>query len=132
MSSMRRAIVEYRKAKDDDLREKLINDEFIPVIDNGMQWLVGGATAFGIYFLVIANPVIALLGGGVARELKKIHDANVRTRVMKMIKDELEVIDEKINDAKSSDDRKQKYALMRIKQSLEAKLTYVTRKRKLA
>ena len=51
---------------------------------------------------------------------------------MRMIKDELEIIDEKINDAKSSDDRKQKYALMRIKQSLEAKLTYVTRKRKLA
>lgn len=132
MSSLRRAIVEYRKAKDDDLREKLINDEFIPVIDNGMQWLIGGATTFGIYFLVVANPVIALLGGGVARELKKIHDAKVRTRVMRMIKDELEIIDEKINDAKSSDDRKQKYALMRIKQSLEAKLTYVTRKRKLA
>ena len=47
-----------------------------------------------------------------------------------MIKDELEIIDEKINDAKNSDDRKKKYALMRIKQSLEKKLLGIVRTKK--
>ena len=123
-------MVEWRKAKDDALREKVINDEFIPILDNSMQWLVGAATGFGIYFLVTANPLIAILGGYGAKVIKGVHDAKTRERVLKMIKDELEIIDEKINDAKNSDDRKKKYALMRIKQSLEKKLLGIVRTKK--
>lgn len=130
ISELRGFMVEWRKAKDDALREKVINDEFIPILDNSMQWLVGAATGFGIYFLVTANPLIAILGGYGAKVVKGVHDAKTRERVLKMIKDELEIIDEKINDAKNSDDRKKKYALMRIKQSLEKKLLGIVRTKK--
>ena len=95
-----------------------------------MQWLVGAATGFGIYFLVTANPLIAILGGYGAKVVKGVHDAKTRERVLKIIKYELEIIDEKINDAKNSDDRKKKYALMRIKQSLEKKLLGIVRTKK--
>ena len=127
---IREFFVEFRKADDDALREKIINDEFVPILDNSMQYLIGGATAFGIYFLVVANPLIAVLGGLGAKTLKKMRDKERREKALKMIKDELEVIDEKIADAKNSDDRAQKYALMRIKQNLEGKLLGITKKGK--
>lgn len=129
-SKIREVLVEFRRADDDALRERIINDEFVPILDNSMKWLIGGATSFGLYFLVAANPIIALLGGFGAKKLKEIRDTERREKALKMIKDELEVIDAKIADAKNNDDRQQKYALMRIKQNLEGKLLGVTKKRK--
>lgn len=129
-SKIRTVLVEFRRADDDTLRERIINDEFVPILDNSMQWLIGGATSFGLYFLVAANPLIALLGGLGAKQLKNIRDRERREKALKMIKDELEIIDEKIADAKNKDDRQQKYALMRIKQNLEGKMFGITKSRK--
>lgn len=126
-SKVREVLVEFRRADDDTLRERIINDEFVPLLDNSMQYLIGGATSFGLYFLVAANPLIALLGGLGAKTLKKMRDKSRREKALKMIKDEIEVIDEKIADAKNADDRAQKYALMRIKQNLEGKLLGITK-----
>lgn len=130
ISKIREVAVEFRRADDDKLRERIINDEFVPILDNSLKYIIGGVTAYGLYFFGIANPLMAVLGGLGAKQLKQIRDKERREKALKMIKDELEILDEKINDAKSRDDRKEKYALMRIKQNLEGKLLGVTSKRK--
>jgi len=131
MSTIRNFLVQYKKAEDDALREKLINDEFVPILDNSMKWLISGTVTFGGIFVLGAGPLLSLLAGVIALVVKNEKDKENRNRVTRMIQDELSLVDEKINDARNSDDRAQKYNLMRIKKSLLRKMDRVTFENKL-
>lgn len=130
MATIRTFLVNYRKVKDDELKEKVINDEFVPILDNSMKWLMGGATGLGLYFVIGVSPLISLLGSVTVTVIKKIDDKQKREKALALIKQEITVLDEKINDARNSDDRQQKYALMRIRMELDKKLSGITSTRK--
>lgn len=65
------------------------------------------------------SPALACIGliAAVARD--KQLDNRVRSRIADEMNDELKIVNEKIEDAKSSNERQKKYQLMRIKDRLE-------------
>lgn len=130
MATIRTFMVSYRRAKDDELKEKVINDEFVPILDNSLKWIIGGATAYGSIFVLGAAPLVGLLAGAMATVIKKMDDKEKREKALKVIKDELVILEEKINDSRNSDDRQAKYAMMRTKLELEKKLEGIISTRK--
>lgn len=125
VSKIRNYLVEHKRLKDDKLREKLINDEFVPILDGSLKWLLSGATTYGMIFVVGVGPIFGILGGAIVYIIKSIKDNDDKKRVTRTIQDELDIIDEKINDSRNSDDRQKKYAMMRMKKSLLRKLDKV-------
>lgn len=130
MATIRTFLVSYRRAKDDELKEKVINDEFVPILDNSLKWIIGGATTYGSIFVLGAAPLVGLLAGAMATVIKKIDDKDKRERALVIIKNELAILEEKINDSRNSDDRQAKYAMMRTKMELEKKLEGIVSTRK--
>lgn len=130
MATLRTFLVSYRRAKDDELKEKVINDEFVPILDNSLKWIIGGATTYGSIFVMGTAPLVGLLAGAMATVIKKIDDKEKREKALKIIKDELVILEEKINDSRNSDDRQAKYAMMRTKLELEKKLEGIVSTRK--
>lgn len=61
----------------------------------------------------------------IIRHFSKEKDARIKNELMREIQVEIDVCNEKINDANSNNDQKQKYELMRIKSQLEAELVRV-------
>ena len=54
------------------------------------------------------------------RHYSKIKDRRIRNQLARELDTEIQICQEKINDANSESDRKEKYKLMRIKSELEA------------
>ena len=121
---MRTSIKEFRDSYNDEDREMILNGEFVPEFAAMIRLLLGiaagAATYFvgGIFFASVVNPVSAILVGLAVYIMKKMDDKRRRDNAFKVVMDELKIIDEKIDDAKSNGDNKQKYELMRIKSAL--------------
>ena len=65
------------------------------------------------------NPAIAAITFLVGVALDAKADSKVRTQILDELKEELKIVEEKIDDAKSDSERQKKYELMRIKNKLE-------------
>ena len=73
-----------------------------------------------IYLLV--GPVIALISLIASVALNKLSDNAVKKDILHEVEKELDIINEKIDDAKSMGKRKEKYQLMRIKNQMEGQI----------
>jgi hypothetical protein len=74
--------------------------------------LVGGTAA-------LVNPALAAIGLIALVANDKRLDRKVRTRIVDEMDSELRIVNEKIDDAKSANDKQKKYQLMRIRDKLE-------------
>lgn len=75
--------------------------------------------------LFAINPilgVVALLG---AAAKDRALDVKVRREILRDLKDELKILDEKLEDAKSEGNKKEKYQLMRLKNKLEGEINRI-------
>lgn len=70
------------------------------------------------------NPVLNIVLF-ICQKIGKSKDVRIRNELVRELKAEIKVTEEKIEDAKSNGDNPQKYKLIRIKEKLEAELTRV-------
>lgn len=94
-------------------RNDIIENNFIPKLSK----LIKRAIILGATWAI--NPAIATLGAVTAFILSKKGTATQRKRILKDINNELELVKEKIKDADSNNDKKEKYQLIRLRQKLE-------------
>ena len=71
------------------------------------------------------NPVLNIVLF-ICQALGKTKDVRIRNELIRELKAEIRVTEEKISDANANGDQKQKYQLMRIKEKLEAEMARVT------
>ena len=71
------------------------------------------------------NPVLNIVLF-ICQALGKSKDVRIRNELIRELKAEIKVTEEKINDANANGDQKQKYQLIRIKEKLDAEMTRVT------
>ncbi|MFW6001976.1 MAG: hypothetical protein ACOCQD_01405 [archaeon] len=119
-------ISNYRRNKRDNLKEKLINDEVIPFLDELLEWFVSLATGYGVFAVVTINPILAIIVGILTSTVLKykMHDRTVKRKelAMKILKDEIDMLEENIQDARSENDRKARDTMKRMKKNLERKV----------
>ena len=105
-------ITDIKKSLTSDKREDIIRNnlpKLSKIIKSGI--LLGTAAAI--------NPALAVVGALTSIALSKKIKAKERTRILNELKHELEITEEKIKDAEADNDRKKKYQLMRLKNSLQ-------------
>lgn len=125
-SRMRQFISNWRRAHDDDLREKLYNDEYIPLIDDIFEILISGASTYGAIALGLTGPVgAAIIGLGVFI-FANWRQKEDRKRILELLDDKIKLLGEEIEDAKYDNDLVTKRQLMQIKTQLERKRAKIT------
>ena len=94
-------------------RSEIVEGDFFPKVSK----MVKRAIVLGVVWAI--NPAIAAIGAVSAFVLSKKGTENQRKKVLRDIKNELELVEEKIKDADSNNDKKQKYQLIRLRQKLQ-------------
>lgn len=115
---------EYKKTQKIRAREKMLNDEIIPILKTVSAILTGSVTlAAGWYFI---NPFIGALAGiitfVVKYKLNKIEEDTIK----RFIVDEMEIIDIKVEQARSKGDDQAVIKLTRLKKELAEKANIIS------
>lgn len=125
--------------RDQKLREKAINNELVPLLDDIIEFAVSaiaGLTAgTGVYAvagkvlsgpvvnLVIINPVTAIIAGILTATVFKAglrHRKKQRVKLaIRALEDEIDIIEEKIQDARNKGDTRTRDHLKRLQNELE-------------
>lgn len=78
-------------------------------------------------FAWVINPVIGILSGIMMWKRENKLTERERERLIVKLKNEVDIVNEKIRDAESDSDKKKKYQYMRLKQKLDATITALMR-----
>ncbi len=103
---------EVKAAKDEDERERIIRNSIPKASSVIKKAIVTGAT-----FLV--SPVIAIIGLLTNIAINKKTRVTQRRLILQELQTEQKIVEEKIRDAESENDKRKKYDLMRIQAKLE-------------
>ncbi|MGL5752093.1 MAG: hypothetical protein ACRCXT_16290, partial [Paraclostridium sp.] len=95
-----------------DTREEIITDA-LPKMSRLLKMALPNLLIIGV------NPVIGVISAATTYALHSKAKTKERNKILIELKNELELVNEKIDDAKSKGDNKQKYALIRIRQQLD-------------
>jgi hypothetical protein len=118
---LRSLIANWRRAHDDKLKDRLYNDEFIPLYDDIFSVVLGAAVGYGAVAFSLTNPIIATAIGFLVFLLANKWGEMNRKRVLELLDSKIEIVKEEIEDAKSENDLTTKRNLMQILQQLERK-----------
>lgn len=125
-SKVEHIIANHRQVKREKLKEKLINDEVIPFLDEILEWFVGLVSAYGVYAVLTINPIVALIAGlitGVVLKTSMKERTKKRKEVaIQILKDEIDMLEENIQDARNENDRKARDTMKRMQKKLERQL----------
>lgn len=103
----------YVGGKDD--REEIIMDK-LPAISKIFKLCLVNLAAWGINpFLGVVSAIVTLCMQAKVRRRE-------RNKLLRELKNELEIVEEKLRDAESSGDRKAKYNLIRIRQKMKSEI----------
>lgn len=107
------------KMDNDERRERIIRGGFVKKLLKIVREGILG------YVLWNFKPVLAaiIMLGRIACNSR--NDRNVRNDIVKELEGELRVVEEKIDDAKNSDDKEAKYKLLRAKNALEREISRI-------
>jgi hypothetical protein len=116
--SIKKQVDEWDRMDDDKRKEYIIKPGFRKKYFKALKLCIMHYGAFAV------NPVlnIVLL---ICHKFSNTKDIRIRNELIRELKAEIKVTDEKIEDAKSNGDNQQKYKLMRIKEKLNAELVRV-------
>lgn len=116
--SVKKSVDEWDEMDDNRRKEYIIKPGFRKKYFRALRLCIMHYGAFAV------NPVLNIV---LAICQKASHTKNIRIRneLIRELKAEIKVTEEKIEDAKSNGDNKQKYKLMRIKEKLEAEVARV-------
>lgn len=103
---------DFRHGFTNNAREDIIQDNFPKISKMIKRAIIIGATW-------AVNPAIAVIGAMTSWALSKKGKETQRRRILKDLNNELEMIEEKIKDADANSDKKKKYELMRLKQTIQ-------------
>lgn len=98
-----------------DAKEDLIKDTMPP-----LSKLIKQAVAVGAAWAI--NPVLGAITAVVAVALSRKVKRNARRQLLAELREELELVEEKIKDAESKGDNKNKYQLMRLRNKLKTSI----------
>ena len=118
---LRSLIANWRRAHDDKLKDRLYNDEFIPLYDDIFSVVLGAAVGYGAVAFSLTNPILATAIGFLVFILANKWGEMNRKRVLELLESKIEIVKEEIEDAKSENDLTTKRNLMQILQQLERK-----------
>ena len=113
----RKLIAKVKRANDDELREKLYNDEFIPLVDDFFEVITSG-TVTAVAWTVL-NPIMAILMGILTFILANWKQRLDRRRIKELMDDTINKLEEEIEDARSDGDLAKKRRLGEAKRMLE-------------
>lgn len=94
-------------------RTELIENESFPKMSKMIKRAIILGTTWAI------NPAVAIIGAMTAFVLSKRGTEKQRKKLIAELNNELELINEKIKDADSNNDKKQKYELIRLRQKVQ-------------
>ena len=103
---------EIRDRKQNEARDRIVERGF-PKLSS----MISKAAGIGLAWAI--SPTLAAITFAVNFVLYKKKDVKERILLLRTLKREREIVEEKIKDADSSSDRKQKYELMRLKSKLD-------------
>ena len=118
---LRGFIANWRRAHDDSLREKLYNDEYIPLIDDIFEILISGAVGYGTVAIGLVNPLVGVALGIVTFIFANWRQRAHRKRIIELLDDKIKLLGEEIDDARLDSDLVTKRQLIQIKTQLERK-----------
>lgn len=117
--SIKKTVDEWDELDDNRRKEYIIKPGFRKKYFRALKLCIMHYGAFAI------NPILNIVLF-ICQKFSHDKDIRIRNEIIRELKAEIRVTEEKIEDAKSNGDNQQKYKLMRIKEKLDAELTRVT------
>jgi len=122
-----RVVNDIKRMDKNERREKIITGGFrlkiSRLITRGIAIIAGGTLIkAGLGGAAIIAPLLTLIGMYAMIAKDKRLDAKERRKILNELESELTIVNEKIEDARGSDDKEKKYQLMRTKQKLELEI----------
>jgi hypothetical protein len=117
-AKLRRAVSDYRKNKDEKTREKVLQDEIVPLLDSFWGWATSIMVAYGALAIPFVGPIAAVLGFVVTKLAFETKDKKVYQRSLKIFDNELEIVAKKLELAQMKNDENAIIALTKAKQAL--------------
>lgn len=108
-----------KKALLPDAREDIISDS-LPSLSK----IIKNAIAIGVAYAI--NPAIAAIGAFTVLVLRRRAKRNERRKILAELREEYELVEEKIKDAESKGDNKNKYQLMRLRNKLKTSIERIS------
>lgn len=118
-NAARSLIAKVKRANDDQLREKLYRDEFIPLFDDFFEFVCSGTVTAAAFAVV--NPILAILMGILTFMVMNWKQQIDRRRVKEILAEKIAALEEEIEDARSDGDLAKKRKLSEVKRILERK-----------
>jgi hypothetical protein len=113
-------VSELRRNKDDQISKDVLEDRIVPFIDDIMQYIISGVLAFGAFFP--GGPLVGIITFIISKTILGKKNKERKNMALNVLKREIEIIDEKIQDARNNNDIKSRDQLKRYKFKLETKL----------
>ena len=119
-----KTINDIRDMDSRERRNRIITGQFKFKLLNALKIAIAGVASGKLVGVVLANgspigPIITLITLITSFAIDKNLDAKVRKDLLNELQGELKIVNEKIDDSRSDEDKEKKYQLMRIKQKLE-------------
>lgn len=112
-------------ANTEDEREDILNNEYFPLVSTVLHYICIPAVLIVLTRLRMINPLIGLIIGILQIFYKNVQDKRRKMEAIAHLRTEVEILDEKISDARGANDNTTKYQLMRVKRLLEARISKV-------
>lgn len=116
--SIKKTVNEWDEMDDNRRKEYIIKPGFRKKYFKALKLCIMHYGAFAV------NPVLNIVLA-ICQKFSHSKDIRIRNELVRELKAEIKVTEEKIEDAKANGDNKQKYQLMRIKEKLDAELVRV-------
>lgn len=119
VSRLNACVAKIQAAKEDEEREAILNKEFSPTLQRFINLLTSAGVAVVLYKLGIINPIVAVIGVIISRSLSAWAVREKRKRALAILRSEMEVAEEALQDAKNDNNRDAKFAIMRTKHKIK-------------
>lgn len=119
-------VAKIEQARDDEEREQLLNKEFSPTFERLVSFLTSATVAVVVVKLGLLSPMIAIIGVIVTRFVTVWSVNEKRKRALSIIRNEIEIADEALNDAKNDNNREAKFAIMKTRNKLKDMVDHVS------
>ena len=118
-NSVKKSVNEWDEMDDNRRKEYIIKPGFRKKYFRALKLCIMHYGAFAI------NPVLNIVLA-ICHKASNTKNVRIRNELIRELKAEIKVTEEKIEDAKSNGDNQQKYKLMRIKEKLEAEVVRIS------
>lgn len=119
MSRCKAAVSKIQQARDDEEREEILNKEFSPSFQRLVSFLTSSAVAVVLYKMGLINPIVGIIGVVVTRLITNFQIKEKRKRALAILRNELNIAEESLEDARRDDNREAKIAIMKIRDKIK-------------